>query len=145
SQALYERFVHRFAQQVRRRVGSVMATVEKARQEERAQYGETVYLLEPNIKRSQGGLRDVQMLRWIGFAAHGVASPDALQLGGAITKEDQVLLRQATEFLLHLRNEMHFHAGKANDVLDRAEQVRLAQVLGFRGQEGLLPFEQFMR
>jgi [protein-PII] uridylyltransferase len=145
SEALFERFFQRFTQQVRRRVGNVMATVEKARREERRQYGETVYLLEPNVKRSQGGLRDVQMLRWIGFATQGVANPDALQACGALAKEDQRLLRQATGFLLHLRNEMHFYGGKANDVLDRAEQVRLASVLGFRGQDGLLPVEEFMR
>ena len=40
---------------------------------------------------------------------------------------------------------MHFHAGKSHDVLDRAEQVRLAAVLGYQGTEGLLPVEQFMR
>jgi [protein-PII] uridylyltransferase len=145
SEALYQRFMQRFTQQVRRRVGGVIAAIEKARAEERSQYGETVYLLEPNIKRSQGGLRDVQMLRWIGFATHGVANPDALQLCGALSKEDQRLLRKATDFLLHLRNEMHFHGGKANDVLDRSEQVRLAKALGFRGQDGLLPVEEFMR
>jgi [protein-PII] uridylyltransferase len=145
SEPLFQKFTQRFAQQVRRRVGSVLPAVEKARQQERAQYGETVYLLEPNIKRSQGGLRDIQMLRWIGFATHGVADPDGLRQCGALSKEDQRLLRHALEFLLHLRNEMHFHGGKANDVLDRAEQVRLAGVLGFRGQDGLLPVEEFMR
>ena len=42
-----------------------------ARREERSQYGETVYLLEPNVKRSRGGLRDIQLLRWVGFARYG--------------------------------------------------------------------------
>jgi [protein-PII] uridylyltransferase len=145
STAVYERFTRMFRKQVQRRLAHVIADVEKARAEERKQYGETVYLLEPNIKRSQGGLRDIQMLRWIGFACHGVSDPDGLQLCGALTKEDQRRLRKATEFLLHLRNEMHFFAGKANDVLDRAEQVRLAGLLNFERQEGLLPVEQFMR
>jgi [protein-PII] uridylyltransferase len=40
---------------------------------------------------------------------------------------------------------MHFHAGKPHDVLDRAEQVRLAEAFGYQGTEGLLPVEQFMR
>ena len=145
SQPLFERFTGRFKHQVHRRVSSLLPAMEKARQEERAQYGETVYLLEPNIKRSRGGLRDIQLLRWVGFARYGILDLDGLQLTGALSKEDQRLLRKATEFLLHLRNEMHFHAGKADDVLDRAEQMRVAEVLGFRGQDGLLPVEEFMR
>ena len=40
---------------------------------------------------------------------------------------------------------MHFSAGKSNDQLDRAEQLRVAEVFGFQGTEGLLPVEQFMR
>ncbi len=52
---------------------------------------------------------------------------------------------ERAEFLLRVRNELQFHAGQAQDVLDRAEQVRQAQVLGFSGTSGLLPVEQFMR
>src|SRR5581483_1651185 len=59
--------------------------------------------------------------------------------------EDVASLAPAKEFLLRLRNEMHFHAGKANDLLDRAEQLRLAEAYGYRGVDGLLPVEQFMR
>src|SRR5207253_1815612 len=55
------------------------------------------------------------------------------------------LIRRATEFLLRLRNEMHFAGGKSSDVLDRAEQIRLAQVYGYEGRAGLLPVEQFMQ
>ena len=40
---------------------------------------------------------------------------------------------------------MHFQAGKSSDVLDRAEQMRLAQVYGYEGKPGLLPVEQFMQ
>ena len=67
-----------------------------ARREERSQYGETVYLLEPNIKRSRGGLRDLQLLRWLGFACYGTTDPDAMQLMGTLGKDDQRTLRDAT-------------------------------------------------
>jgi [protein-PII] uridylyltransferase len=40
---------------------------------------------------------------------------------------------------------MHFHAGKAQDVLDRSEQMRVAEVYGMTGQDYVLPVEQFMR
>ena len=118
---------------------------EQIEDRERLQFGDTVYLLEPNVKRSPGGLRDIQLLRWVGYARYGQASPDALQLSGLLATEDHAALRRAGEFLLRVRNELQFHAGKPQDVLDRAEQVRQAQVFGFAAAEGMLPVEQFMR
>ena len=141
---LYESFAEQFAARVRRRFKGLFRAIEEARRQERSQYGETVYLLEPNVKRSRGGLRDIQLLRWIGFGRFGTAEPNELQLVGALSKEDQADIREATEFLLHLRNELHFHAGKSNDVLDRAEQVRVAELYSYTGAQGILPVEQFM-
>ena len=98
------------------------------------------------MKRSRGGLRDIQLMRWLGFARYGEADPDQLQMMGAIAKEDQrAPCAGRREFLLHVRNEMHFAAGKPQDVLGRMEQVRIAAALGFAGTEGLLGVEQFMR
>ena len=142
---LFRSFVDRFSRRVQTRSRSLFRAIESARRGERRQYGETVYLLEPNVKRTRGGLRDLQLLRWLGFVRHGNADLDALQLSGAISSDDLRQLRSALEFLLRLRNELHFHAGKSNDVLDRAEQLRLAPLYGFRGTEGILPVEEFMR
>ena len=65
--------------------GKRIGLVTTARDEERLQFGETVYLLEPNIKRSSGGLREIQLLRWIGFLKHGTPDPDGLvQCGGTL-------------------------------------------------------------
>ncbi len=143
--ALFHRFLRRFQRMTRRRRNWLLAEMEQARAEEQAQYGETIYLLEPNLKRSRGGLRDVQLLRWLGFAHYGVADPESLFLRGVLSREDFYTLRDAWEFLLHLRNDLHFHAGRAHDVLDRGEQVRLASRSRYMGTQGLLPVEQFMR
>lgn len=145
NEALFQRFAERFRQQCRRRAEGLLCSIERARNSERAQFGETVYLLEPNVKRSRGGLRDLQMLRWIGFARYGTADPDGLRLAGELAQADFERIERAREFLLRLRNEMHFHARKANDVLDRHEQLRLAEVLNFQADDGLLPVEVFMR
>jgi len=145
SQDLFDRYYTRFQRKSQRRWRSLFAQIDEARGEERQQYGETVYLLEPNVKRSQGSLRDIQLLRWVGFARYGEADPEALALRGELSKDEHHVIRDAREFLLRTRNELHFHSQKANDTLDRAEQVRIAEAFGYKPQEGLLPVEQFMR
>lgn len=145
SEELFADFSKRFRRQAQRRSARLIAAVEKARSDERLQYGETVYLLQPNVKRSRGGLRDAQLLRWIGFARYGAADPQTLAARAALPAEDAMALARALEFLLRVRNEMHFQAGKSNDNLDRAEQVRLAETFGFAGRPGLLAVEEFMQ
>ncbi|HEX4130124.1 MAG TPA: [protein-PII] uridylyltransferase [Pirellulales bacterium] len=142
---LFNRFARRFRRDVNRRRKSILAGMQEARHEERAQFDETVYLLEPNLKRSPGGLRDVQWLRWTGFVRYGAADPDVLRLMDVLSHEDHDALLRAYEFLLRLRNELHFYADKPNDVLDRAEQMRVAEKFGYQGTEGMLPVEQFMQ
>jgi [protein-PII] uridylyltransferase len=144
STKLFESFFEKFERRTRSRYKSLFHAIHEARRKERLQFGETVYLLEPNVKRTRGGLRDTQLVRWLGFARHGAADPEALQLLGVISKSDQSTLREASEFLLRLRNELHFHAGKPNDVLDRSEQLRLAALYEYHGTEAILPVEQFM-
>lgn len=145
NQSLFEEFRGSFEKMVRRNSKAVCRLFMDARAKERDQYGESVYLLEPHVKRSRGGMRDMNLLRWLGFAEFGAADPDRLHLLGAISKFDHHRLQSATEYLLRLRNEMHFHAGSEVDMLDRAEQMRIAEWLGFQQRSGLLPVEQFMR
>ncbi len=122
-----------------------MAGIERDRRQERLRYGETVFLLEPNVKRSRGALRDIQLIRWLGLVRYGTADFRQLHALGKLHEEDLTAILRATEFLLRLRNEMHFHAGQAADVLDRAEQLRIAELRGYPPAAGLLPVEQFMR
>jgi [protein-PII] uridylyltransferase len=145
SERLFARFQERFSGETRRRQRALVGMIEAARQEERNRYGETVFLLTPHIKRSYGGLRDVQLVRWIGFARYGQRELSALHALAALEEEDRRQLTAAHEFLLRIRNEMHFHAGKSHDLLDRLQQVRLAEWYGCTGDEGLIPVEQFMR
>ena len=97
------------------------------------------------MKRSRGALRDIQLIRWLGLVRYGTADFRQLHALGKLHEEDLTAILRATEFLLRLRNEMHFHAGQAADVLDRAEQLRIAELRGYPPAAGLLPVEQFMR
>ena len=142
---LFQRFESRFHANLRGRRGRLICMVRDARRSERLRYGDTVYLLEPNVKRSPGGLRELHLLRWAGFARYGASDLDHLRGMDALSHHDYHRLKQANEFLLQLRNELHFHAGRSYDVLDKTEQLRIAGRMGYAGGEGVLPVEQFMQ
>ena len=116
-----------------------------ARREEAVKYGETVALLEPNVKRSPGGLRDIQLVRWLGRVLWGDSSFDTLALAGGLSRADAETLRDAAEFLTRLRNDLHLAAGKAADDLTRDQQLRIAEARGIESRDGLLGVERFMR
>lgn len=142
---LFTSFYQHFQRQMQRRRGLLMEAIDRARNEERTRFGETVFLLEPNLKRSRGTLRDLQLLRWLGFVRYGVRDPAQLHASGRLSKQDLTTVSKASEFLLCLRNELQFYAGKAGDVLSRAEQVRIAELRGYPSYSGMLPVELFMR
>lgn len=144
SQPLFDQFTAALQTATRRSRWRMIEAVTAARDKERSEYGETIFLLEPNVKRSHGALRDLQLLRWIGYGRYDAAAPADLVLRDRLSAEDAERLSQAYEFLLRVRNELHFHAGKSADLLDRAEQVRIAAAFGYAGAAQLLPVEEFM-
>lgn len=143
---LFDGFKAKFHRQVvRKRYPEFYRDVVAARQAERAQFGETERQLEPDVKRSRGGLRDIHLLRWIGFARFGTTDIDLLRLEGALTREDAQSLVAAQEFITRIRVELHFAAGKAQEILTRDEQLRLAELLGIQATAGQRPVERFMQ
>lgn len=145
SAKLFEDFRQAFRQMVERRGTAFCREFIAARKEERHKFGETVFLLEPNIKRSPGGLRDIHLLRWLWFAKSGESDPNRLLHKGVISNFDHRRLMSSQSFLLQVRNEMHFGGEHGSDILNRAEQKRIADALNFRARSGMLPVEQFMR
>ena len=142
---LFQRFFDHFGHRVAIPSRKLIRAIEKSRLEERHKYGETVYLLEPNVKRSRGALRDIHFLRWIGFVRYGESDPANLKQMGLLTAQDQARIRDAHEFLLRLRNDLHFHAGHPQDMLTKPEQLRIADAFGYVGDEGVLAVERFMQ
>ncbi len=120
-------------------------------------FGSSVKLLEPNIKKSAGGLRDMHMVFWL----HRGADPDSmftlvdnrpatliflerLQERDELDADDVAQLREALGFLLRTRHEMHYQREVLNDTLEYALQRDVANALGFGGQAELRSVEVFM-
>lgn len=141
----FDRYFDRFRAGARRRRNYLNHQSLMARREERHKWGETNYLLRPNVKRSRGGLRDIQLVRWLGFATHGATSLEQLNKLNALSDEDYGTLRRAHAFMLRLRHELHFRTKRAQDVLDRPTQLDIAEDWGYQGRSGVLPVEDFMQ
>jgi [protein-PII] uridylyltransferase len=142
---LYSKYFYAFRHGAMRRSSEIVKKVVAARRAERGKWGDTAYLLRPNVKRSRGALRDIQLIRWIGFARYGETDLERLVKLGALPGEDYRYLRKAYAFMLRLRHELHFREGKTLDVLDRGTQLEIADEWGYEGSEGILPVEQFMQ
>jgi [protein-PII] uridylyltransferase len=145
NQRLFVSLQHKLQRYVHRRQSSVFARCVKSRVQERAQFGATVRQLEPEIKRSPGGLRDVHLIRWTGFVRFGTSDIDLLRRQDALTHEDAQALQAAVEFLTRIRIDLHFSSGKAEEVLSWPEQLRIAESLGYRDNDSQRGVEQFMQ
>ncbi|MGB7948614.1 MAG: [protein-PII] uridylyltransferase [Candidatus Binatia bacterium] len=108
-------------------------------------YGGSVYLLEPDVKDGEGGLRDLHTARWIGRVKVGAKDLEGLALKGIIGSSDVAKLTASQDFLLRVRNELHFSTGKHQDQLTFEEQEKVSQALGFEGEGTLKAVEVFMR
>jgi [protein-PII] uridylyltransferase len=108
-------------------------------------YGGSVYLLEPDVKEGEGGLRDIQTARWIARAKLKAKDLDALALNGIVTAADVANLKESQDFLMRVRNEMHFSTGKHQDQLTFEQQEKVGAALAFEGEGTLRAVEVFMR
>ncbi len=108
-------------------------------------FGESPYLLQPNVREAVGGLRDYHSALWIARAVQwDVRRPEHLQLHGFLDGQELEELVAALDFLWRVRNELH-RDGRKDDRLHFDAQGKLAERLGFRGSDVLLPVEQLMR
>jgi [protein-PII] uridylyltransferase len=115
------------------------------RRQEYSRYGSTNFLLEPNLKKGRGGLRDLHLLKWTALARRGTSSFEELTVGGLLSAGDATALWEAQEFLWRIRNDLHFYAFRAQDILTFDEQIRIAGLRGFKDLPHLLAVEQFMQ
>ncbi|MFQ5850480.1 MAG: [protein-PII] uridylyltransferase [Candidatus Binatia bacterium] len=108
-------------------------------------YGGSVYLLEPDIKEGEGGLRDIHTALWICKVKWKVKDLDELDRRGVLSPRDLSELRSSQDFIWRVRNELHFASGKHQDQLTFGEQERVAVALGFKDDGAVRGVEVFMR
>ncbi len=111
----------------------------------RAKYGDTVFLQEPDVKNGVGGLRDYQNALWMSRVKLGISAIDELASQNYLRAEELAEFTRAYDFLLRVRNELHFISSRPTDLLDLDLQPRVADALGYHDTDLLLRVERFMQ
>ena len=111
----------------------------------RDKYGSTVYLLEPNLKEGEGGLRDLQTAIWVARVKYKFTDLRELIIKGILDDEELEAYHAALDYLWRIRNELHYFNGRKNDQLAFDAQVHLAGFLGYKDSARVLAVEDFMR
>ena len=143
STALFQRFVLRFNDTLDARA-FFQAKVLEMRQRH-AKFQDSPYSLEPNVKESPGGLRDLQLILWIARAAGFGRSWRELDERGLITAREARELRRNEAFLKMLRARLHVIAGRRQDVLVFDLQTAAAESFGYSATQARRASEQIMR
>jgi [protein-PII] uridylyltransferase len=115
------------------------------RRKRETQYGRHAYLLEPHIKESCGGFRDIQSMVWTAHVVFGLKDLSALHEAGLLSQEEFNRFEQAQDYLVRIRNRLHYVSGRKNDQLFFEHQGEITQAFGFTKQTDMLPVEHFMR
>lgn len=146
SQALFDDFWKTFQKQILAR-GSDAFIKDKLQELEarRGKYGSSVYILEPNIKESEGGLRDIQTAVWVAKFKYKITAMRELVMKGILSEEEVIAFDAAKSYLWRLRNELHYLTGRKNDQLTFEAQIALAEFCGFQDHGKSLAVEEFMR
>lgn len=108
-------------------------------------YYDIDYALEPNVKTSPGGLRDIQTIAWIAkryYKANRLA--DLVELG-FLSSNEYEQLAEGERLLWKLRYGLHLLAGRKEDRLLFDKQKDLAQMFGYEDDEKSLAVEKLMQ
>lgn len=108
-------------------------------------FGSHGYLIEPNLKETQGGLRDIHAILWTAKVLFGLKGIFALKEAGLMSAAETKEIEEAQDLLVRLRNRLHFLCGRRNDRLYFEYQARIAKDLGYTDAKEGLGVERFMQ
>jgi len=107
-------------------------------------FGDSAYLIEPNLKEGQGGLRDYHSMLWIARIKTNLKEVRDLEYHGHLSHEEFEHLTRALQFIMNVRNRLHHLTGRKCDRLHFEYQTQLAAALEFETENGQQPVETFL-
>jgi [protein-PII] uridylyltransferase len=122
----------------------------RERLERHRKFGDSPYLVEPNIKEGRGGLRDLQTLYWMCRNTFGtrhvrdLLAPEFIWMG-LLTEQEAARARRSWDFLWTVRLHLHYVAGRAEERLTFDMQPVIGARMGYTRHGRQNGVERFMR
>lgn len=143
---LFEQLTERLDEEIfEKQKPALLDELLKEREARYGKFGSAACLQEPNIKESAGGLRDLHELLWASRVAYGQTTLEGLIKAEVIPERDAKAIGAAYEFLLRVRNDLHFLTSRRTDLLSLDLQQQVARNLGYADSERQQASEIFMR
>ncbi len=143
SRPFFRRMQQRIAQQTD--AGRFFQAKQLELQQRHAKFQDTPYSLEPNTKESPGGLRDLQVLRWVARAAGMGQSWAEMARQGLLTEQEARQAKRTETTLKRLRAWLHVVADRREDRLVFDLQAQVARRMGFDGASNRRASEELMQ
>jgi [protein-PII] uridylyltransferase len=114
-------------------------------QQRHVKYNETPYSLEPNVKESPGGLRDLHVVLWVARAAGYGTTWAELARRGLITASEAHIIRSSERRVKEIRARLHLVTNRREDRLVFDVQNAVAALAGFEATAAKRASERLMQ
>ncbi|MBU0993428.1 MAG: [protein-PII] uridylyltransferase [Proteobacteria bacterium] len=116
----------------------------KRSEERHIKFGDSTFLLEPDLKDGQGGLRDYHTMLWLARVKAKLRHPRDLEYSGYLSYSEYGALKESLEFIWSVRNRLHYLVGRKYDQLRFEYQTQFADIFKFKSKFGQSPVERFL-
>ena len=121
-QSLYRQLEERLPRFIRSQRDAISRHLFRLARGRHAKYQDTIHHLEPNVKETPGGLRDLHLVQWF----RQVNTIGSIGVDADIAEGWTEALREARDFLFTLRCFLHYRAGRDNNLLSFDAQEEAA-------------------
>ncbi len=123
----------------------LLLEIRKMAETRHAHYGDSVFVLEPQVKEGKGGLRDSQTGYWAARIKHRVGSMEEIVGKELLSSRESRIFSHSVDFLHRVRNQLHLFHRRREDRLSFEDQESVAEAFGYETRGARTGTEVFLK
>ena len=139
------RFREEFSKAISGKETETILEIRKRGESRHIHLGDSVFVLEPDLKEGKGGLRDYHSAFWAARLRHRIQTVEELEDCGLFSPKEWQNYSRSLGFLWRVRNQLHYFYGRREDRLSFDDQESIASALGYKEESSFLATEVFLK